>query len=169
MNKYLKEIMNYVIDQTGLDIRENTRRREYVYARSLYFKLAREFTAISMRDIAESVDRDHATVIHSINNVFPLACSFNPRIRLEYERYVNFKSTGQLSPDNIDYCDALDSLKIENDRLRITNNEVLNLINTVDEYHYPVLLERVKSIVKMLNLTPIVKTKEKREMEGAEL
>ena len=116
-----------------------------------------------MKDIAESVNRDHATVIHSINNVFPEACSFNPRIKLEYERYVNFKSTGKLSPDDLDY------LKIENDRLRVTNNEVLNLINTVDDYHYPVLLERVRSIVKMLNLTPIVKTKEKVEMEGAEL
>ena len=95
--------------------------------------------------------------------MFPEACSFNPRIKLEYERYVNFKSTGKLSPDD------LDCLKIENDRLRVTNNEVLNLINTVDDYHYPVLLERVRSIVKMLNLTPIVKTKEKVEMEGAEL
>ena len=163
MNSNLKEIINFVISQTGFDVRKNTRRREYVYARFLYFKLARDYTLASMREIAEIVQREHATVIHSINNVFPQACLFNPRIKTAYETYLKFKLTGKLHDEDAD------SLKQEIDRLRITNNEVLNLINTVDEYHYPVLLERVKSIVRMLNLTPIVKTKEKREMEGAEL
>lgn len=161
MNNHLKEITSFVISQTGIDFRKNTRKRSYVYARSLYFKLARDYTSLSLKEIADFVNRDHATVIHNVNNVFPDACSFNSTIKLAYNRYANFKITGNLSFEDID------SLKIDNDRLRRTNNEVLNIINTVDEHHYPILLERVKSIVYMLNLTPITKTKKHSEMEGA--
>ena len=44
----------------------NSRKRNYVVMRDVYYKLAREFTLKPFSIIADSLDKDHATVIHSI-------------------------------------------------------------------------------------------------------
>jgi hypothetical protein len=163
MNKYLKEIMNYVIDQTGLDIRDNTRKREYVYARSLYYKLSRECTAFPLSEIGEVVGRDHAGVIHSINNVFSEACDYSPLIKDSYLRYLNFKKTGKFESDDVSLLQQQIAM------LKNTNNEVLDIVGTLNERHRPLLLERLRALVKMLNATPYIEPRKQLEMEGAEL
>lgn len=163
MNKYLKEIMNYVIDQTGLDIRDTTRKREYVYARSLYFKLARDYTSIPLREIGESVNRDHAGVIHGVAKKFPEAYDYSPNIKDTYLRYVNFKKTGKMESDDVTI------LQQQLITLKNSNDEVLNIVNTLNEHHRPLLLERLRTLVKILNATPYIEPKKQIEMEGAEL
>lgn len=163
MNKYLKEIMNYVIDQTGLDIRDTTRKREYVYARSLYFKLARDYTSIPLREIGESVNRDHAGVIHGVAKKFPEAYDYSPNIKDTYLRYVNFKKTGKMESDDVTI------LQQQLITLKNSNDEVLNIVNTLNEHHRPLLLERLRTLVKILNATPYIEPKKQMEMEGAEL
>jgi hypothetical protein len=163
MNKYLKEIMNYVVDQTGLDIRDNTRKREYVYARSLYFKLARDYTSVPLREIGESVGRDHAGVIHGVAKKFPEAYDYSPNIKDTYLRYVNFKKTGRMESDDVTI------LQQQLITLKNSNDEVLNIVNTLNEHHRPLLLERLRTLVKILNATPYIEPKKQVEMEGAEL
>jgi hypothetical protein len=163
MNKYLKEIMNYVIDQTGLDIRDTTRKREYVYARSLYFKLARDYTSIPLREIGESVNRDHAGVIHGVAKKFPEAYNYSPNIKDIYLRYVNFKKTGKIESDDVTI------LQQQLTMLKNSNDEVLSIVSTLNEYHRPLLLERLRTLVKILNATPYIEPKKQMEMEGAEL
>jgi hypothetical protein len=48
------------------DLFRNTRKREYVYARAVFFSLARKVTFRSYEDIANFANRNHATVIHSV-------------------------------------------------------------------------------------------------------
>ena len=66
MIELIKEYVNQVYN---LDILKNTRKRNYVEARCLYYKLCRELTKESLSNIGESVGRDHSGVIHSLNNV----------------------------------------------------------------------------------------------------
>lgn len=53
----------------GIDIGKVTRVREYVEARSMFFKLLRDNTRLTFRDIGESVGKDHASVVHCIKQL----------------------------------------------------------------------------------------------------
>jgi hypothetical protein len=80
-------IQRYVEQALGVVISQKTRRREVAYAKSLYFKLARENTPMTLTEIGLSTGNDHVTVIHSINKTFPTAFTYEDRIR---DAYVNF-------------------------------------------------------------------------------
>ena len=58
-------IKKYVEDGTGIEgIETQSRQREYVFARTLYVVLAREFTGHSLADIGKRIERDHSTCVH---------------------------------------------------------------------------------------------------------
>jgi len=67
MNKEtIKEIVENYFE---LSISKNTRKRQYVEARAIYFKLCREFTQLSLEQIGKSVNRDHASVLHGVRSI----------------------------------------------------------------------------------------------------
>ena len=62
----LKEI---ILNETNIDVVRLTRKRNVVEVRSLYFNLIKYFQPkMTLFEMAESVERNHATVIHSLNN-----------------------------------------------------------------------------------------------------
>tara|TARA_X000001382_G_scaffold67457_1_gene46853 strand:- start:555 stop:971 length:417 start_codon:yes stop_codon:yes gene_type:complete len=65
-NISISQIKVEVGKELGLSLNRNTRKREYVYARAIYFKLCREFSHATLSSIGESVNRDHASVIHGM-------------------------------------------------------------------------------------------------------
>jgi hypothetical protein len=67
--KMMKSIKDYVSNLYNLDIEKDTRKREYVDARALYYKLCRDLTKCSLTTIGESVGRDHSGVLHSLKNI----------------------------------------------------------------------------------------------------
>lgn len=95
-----EEIIKKVSDALGVDIKKRTRKRIYVYGRCIYYKLARQnFRGMSLEYIGRFVDVDHATVIHSINNVFPIIERFEPnmlKIYMEINMQIEFE-TGQVN------------------------------------------------------------------------
>ena len=67
MNKeMIKEIVSNYFE---LDIVRNTRKRQYVEARAMFYKLCREFTKLSLEEIGKQVKRDHASVLHGIRSL----------------------------------------------------------------------------------------------------
>ena len=67
MNKEtIKEIVENYFE---ISISRNTRKRQYVEARAIYFKLCREFTQLSLEQIGKSVNRDHASVLHGVRSI----------------------------------------------------------------------------------------------------
>ena len=62
----LKEIAEVVNHYFGLDIRKNSRKREYVMAKSIYYYIARKYTKRSLMAIGREINRDHATVLHGL-------------------------------------------------------------------------------------------------------
>jgi hypothetical protein len=61
-------IKELIFDETGVDIADKTRTRTKVEYRSLYFNIIKMLEPkLSFREIGESVNKDHATVIYGIN------------------------------------------------------------------------------------------------------
>jgi hypothetical protein len=65
-NISISQIKVEVAKELGLSLNRNTRKREYVYARAIYFKLCREFSHATLLAIGKSVNRDHASVLHGL-------------------------------------------------------------------------------------------------------
>jgi hypothetical protein len=67
--KMMESIKDYVNNLYNLDIEKDTRKREYVDARTFYYKLCRDLTKCSLSNIGESVGRDHCAVLHALKNI----------------------------------------------------------------------------------------------------
>lgn len=75
-----KEIKN----ELRIDVCDSTRKREFVYARSLYFKLARELTKYSLDYIGNTVNKDHSTVLHGIKLFDETICKYEHNLMVLY-------------------------------------------------------------------------------------
>lgn len=81
----LKDIADVVSNTLEIDIRKRTRQREFVNARAVYYKIARDYTPFSLARIGRELGQDHASVIHYLNNVFPTLEAYEKDI---YKRYL---------------------------------------------------------------------------------
>lgn len=72
MSSKLKQIRRLIEDQVGFSLDLNTRKRDVVLARAVYYMVARDSTKganqISLSAIGKELGKDHATVLHAINN-----------------------------------------------------------------------------------------------------
>lgn len=85
--KQLQEIENYIESSLNIKLKRKTRKRKYAYARALYFKLAKEYTKYNLTEIGGSMNVNHATVLHAINNIFPVILRYDETLRDIYEDY----------------------------------------------------------------------------------
>jgi len=73
----LDVLVNLIQKETGLDITKKDRRREVTYARAVYCKIAKELiddgNSYSLSRVGRAINKDHATVIHNVKNIFPFA------------------------------------------------------------------------------------------------
>jgi chromosomal replication initiation ATPase DnaA len=92
---YLKQIIEYVNLNLKIDIGSDTRKREYVEGRSLYFTLARKHTMFSYEEIGQHIGRNHATVIWGCNRVFEFAIKENKLIKKTYDAFI-FKDSNEI-------------------------------------------------------------------------
>ena len=62
--------LNYIKDRiefyTGLDIRKDTRKREYVYARQVFSKIMREEFMMTMDTIGKYLGRSHCSIVYAM-------------------------------------------------------------------------------------------------------
>jgi len=87
MNK--KVIEKIVVSQTGINIKDPSRRREVAEARFIYFDMCRRYSDDrSLKAIGISVGRDHASVLHGIK-----VCKNQNEYDKEFRyRYMNVKT-----------------------------------------------------------------------------
>ena len=82
----LSVIMKKVNKAFGLTISKRKRTAEHVYARAVYYKLARELTHYPLTHIGVLVNKDHACVLHGLKT-FELLKHWNETSYIEpYER-----------------------------------------------------------------------------------
>ena len=82
-------IRNAVNTAFNRQIQEESRRRDVVYSRAIYYKLAKDYSGKSLAKIGKAVNKDHATVIHGLKlfeNVI------NPKWEKQYyNQYIKLK------------------------------------------------------------------------------
>jgi len=77
MENKIKEL---ILKELRVDISEQSRKREIIEARALYFYLVRKiYTKRSLQSIAADFDMNHATVVHALKN-FPVYENYNAKI-----------------------------------------------------------------------------------------
>ena len=63
----LKTILQTVENETGLKLKTHRRFRNLVYARYIYYRLAKELTECSLDQIGKIVGKDHSTALNGLN------------------------------------------------------------------------------------------------------
>jgi|TARA_R110001606_G_C15159778_1_gene626881 hypothetical protein len=130
------QIMNLVENELGYNISGKTRARQVVYGRAIYFKICKDRTNLSLQEIGETLNLHHATVLHSIRNVFPAFEMYNPEYMEIYNRII--KAEEYIPADK-----QLARLKIQHYQLELKYDYVKNL--NIDIKHRT-LLSKIKEI-----------------------
>ena len=85
----IKDIRAFVEEKTQLDLSKKIRKREYVYARSIFFYLAKKYARCRYSQIAKEVKCHHATVLHSLNNTIPIIFNEEPQLKSICDNFLN--------------------------------------------------------------------------------
>lgn len=148
-----QEIRNYMESCLGIDLSFKTRKRNAVYARAVYFKLCKEYTRLSLTDIGASVGVDHATVIHGINNVFPIVMQYDGNLQ---DLYQDYKFSNKHDSESI--FENYSRLLRENVKLRseiketkegIMDRKFIDLYNGIPDARREDVYTKLDAIVKM--------------------
>ena len=105
----LKTIRDAVQRVTRLSINKNTRQRDYVMARCLYYHFARELTKKSLTEIGASTKQDHATVLHNLKK-FDVHYKFDEDFKKHYNILVSILEPTPSAEDIIAEVGSIDEV-----------------------------------------------------------
>ena len=123
MKDRLKELKRQIEKAIDEPIDTPNRKRHLTYARAVYFKIGREQLGHTYDYLGGTLNRDHATAIHSINVVFPFAMqeerfkTLYDVLKVEYKEEVEEVLEETLDTLNEKF-DLLEQLKVENKQLK---------------------------------------------------
>ena len=89
----LETIKKIVENVTNIDITKESRKREIVEARCIYYKISKLYTKSSLDKIGELLNKNHATVLHGIKK-FDMIYDSSIEIKENYKNcliYINSK------------------------------------------------------------------------------
>lgn len=126
-------IKELILEETGIDIADKLRTRTNVEFRSMYFNIIKNLEPkLSLREIGEAVNRDHATVIYGLNQ-YEIFIKYNKHLESVRNRVLliyakNFSRYGMISIDEeINLLEQriveLQELKSLYEQLETTTNE----------------------------------------------
>ena len=148
----IKKIGDSVKEVSGLDIFDNTRRRDYVEMRALVCYVLRKKLRIGLTNIAlyfqsEGKTMHHATVIHLIK-MYPVYKRYNSQLE-DIEYSFNFDKSFEFNENNFiknQYLiDKYNNLKNKYDYLKnnVENNPILNVMHNIPEDKRDEVIERI--------------------------
>ena len=163
-----KELKKVIQEITGVDINEVSRKREIIEARAVYYKILKQIDKKkSLKSIGASVGKDHATVLHSLNN-YDMFEQFNPTLKLfrkQILQRLNYASPEQIldmSKDELIQSLQIDIMKLNDEianlqetinkprnNYNIVNNIQQLLIETEGTEQWQIIIERLQALYKM--------------------
>lgn len=161
----LEELVDIVSEETGKDLRSRCRDNDHVLARAIFYDLAYNKLRLGSMDvIGNSVGRNHATVIHSLNNVLPHIKNHYKEMHYHRINLLNsfaseedtFYETPQDTIDRItseynELKERYDNLAAELDSNENTEaSELISSIRRVPSEKLSILKLRVEAIIRML-------------------
>ena len=137
----LQEIKHLVEKELQLNLDNKTRKREYVFARAVYYRLCKEFTKCSLTAIGKEVNKDHATVIHGLK-IFKSFQSFpnmyQPELRAYNNIYPILKKVSDELKKNIPET-ILERFAREKQEMTNERNNSIEKYNTLKDKHNKLL------------------------------
>jgi hypothetical protein len=163
-----RKVKNLILSNTGVDINIDSRRRNIVELRGLYFTIIRSIDKKqSLQYLGSTVNRDHASVLHNLKK-YSTHEKYNPMLRpLRYKITSLFTIDDEKEDDQDTYLKQIDFLKKINSKLidRLNDKteeelakkegyEVINnlnqlLLDTKGTELHDLMILRLKSIYSM--------------------
>jgi hypothetical protein len=166
-----KELKKVIQEITGVDINEVSRKREIIEARAVYYKILKQIDKKkSLKSIGASVGKDHATVLHSLNN-YDMFEQFNPTLKLfrkQILQRLNYASPEQIldmSKDELINSLQIDVMKLTDEianlqetitnlqkprnKYKIVNNIETLLLETEGKEQQEIIIERLQAVYRM--------------------
>ena len=104
-----KEIIDFINAELKIDITKKKKTNQYVFARTVYYKLAKELTNLPIAEIGRQVNKDHCSVIHNLKNFEEVVK--RKELKKIYDTFKEFP----IKEDRVTYTEALNI----NEQLRI--------------------------------------------------
>ena len=177
----LKKIKNAVEKVTDLKIDKNTRQREYVMARCLYFHFARELTGKPYTEIGATTGHHHASVIHALKS-FDVHYRFSSFFKKSYNELSKIlqptQSAEPIVEEHISLDEAREKIKTladANIALALEIKDLKNNLPNFNKYFDGIPKERVQffinnqmsAFIKMERAT--IKKQQSYERENAKI
>lgn len=129
-----KELKRIIKEVTTVDVNIHSRKREIVEARSLYYTILKQIDKKkSLKSIGDTVNLNHATVIHSLKN-YQTFEQFNPTLRLfkkEILSKLSYKTIEEVVDMNSQ--ETIDNLNIKIINLNETIKELQDTITDIQK------------------------------------
>jgi hypothetical protein len=153
----IKKIGDSVKEVSGLDIFDNTRRRDYVEMRALVCYVLRKKLRIGLTNIAlyfqsEGKTMHHATVIHLVK-MYPMYKRYNSRLASIEESFeqlnnLEFNQDSYIRNQYLSYnYDKLQE-KYKNLKDNIKTNPILDVLQDIPEDKIDEVIERINILKK---------------------
>ena len=154
MKDRLKELRKQIEMAIQEPINTPNRKRHLTYARAVYFKIGREQLGHTYDYLGSTLNRDHATAMHSINVVFPFAMqeerfrTLYDVLKAEYKEEVEIPL--ESTPDSLkDKLGLINSLRQENKELRYKAEKFGSLFDGLSFEEYDEVYEKLELFVKV--------------------
>ena len=149
----LKKIKNAVEKVTDLRIDKNTRQREYVMARCLYFHFARELTGKPYSEIGATTGHHHASVLHALKS-FDVHYRFSDFFKKSYNELAKIlqptQSAEPIVEEHISLDEAREKIKTladANIKLALEIKDLKNNLPNFNKYFDGIPKERVQFFI----------------------
>ena len=109
-----KEIIDFINAELKIDITKKKKTNQYVFARTVYYKLAKELTNLPIAEIGRQVNKDHCSVLHNLKNFEEVVK--RKELKKIYDTFKEFP----IKEDRVTYTEALNI----NEQLRLQLTDI---------------------------------------------
>jgi hypothetical protein len=135
--------------ETGVNVEIVSRKRNFVEARAMYYKLLRDISNMTLQAIGDTVNKDHATILHSLNSVD----DWMRYDRKLADRYKNIlyaiDKIDETDFNSLRYENIMLNLKIDELTKRLSSNRLYDLMDKIPFDKEEVVYDRLSVIVRM--------------------
>lgn len=156
-----KDIIRFINNELNIDIRKKKKTNEYVFARTVYYKLSKELTRTSLNEIGRQVNKDHCSVLHNLKNFEHIVKI--PKFKKLYETFKEYP----VQEDRVQYTQVInlnEQLRLElidlkqkhrkllesiEEKKKLEANKMEQLLTGLNEEQLDLVYVRLEAMVKM--------------------
>lgn len=160
MKDQIETILKTCIETLELDLTSKTKTEDLVIGRAIYYTIARKLVdKCTLKELGQSVNKNHATVIHSLNILDDLLkdkrvlslyqkCVYNCCNQLGVETFLHEQNRNYLHDEITRLSEKCNTMELIISR--ITRNPLIKEIGELTPEQYSVFEQRSKLILKAI-------------------